>query len=237
MSVLEATAALAPDANGSNRKPTGPSTNGSHRSRLLVDRWLTDRGVQFRTKPQPGGMADLIACPFDESHGKNGETAIYQRDDGMLTAECKHNSCQGRRWQDYRDAIGKPDPQRHYAPPLQPTNKPTQSARSTQPLPAIPEGTVVLAGDRGNYGTVVADHGATCLVHFRSPDGHMTTKELPKSELRTQDGSALDPSAGVDIGPPVPLRSIVQAYPRLRPPVIDKLVRRGETVNIVADPK
>ena len=232
VSVLEATAALAPDVDPRSTTRPGASANGSHRSRLLVDRWLTDRGVQFRTKPQPGGTAYIITCPFDPSHGSNGETAIYQRDDGMLSFECKHSSCQGRKWVDARDKLGKPDPIRHYDPPLQPTSKPTG-----KPLPTLAPGTIVKAGDRGNYGEVVADHGETCTVHFRSPDGQQATKKLPKSQLRLQDGSPVDPSASVDIGSPVPLRSIVQAYPRLRPPVIDKLVRRGETVNIVADPK
>jgi len=63
-------------------------------------------------------------------------------------------------------------------------------------LSPIAPGTVVLAGDRGNYGTVVADNGTTCTVHFRSPEGQEATKELPKSELRTQDGTAIVQDAG-----------------------------------------
>ena len=41
----------------------------------------------------------------------------------------------------------------------------------------------------------------------------------------------------LDVGPPVPLCDIIAAHPRLRPPVIEGLVRRGETANIIAHPK
>lgn len=89
-----------------------PSGNG-HASRLDVAQWLTDRGVKHTTKAVDRGMAYIVPCPFDAAHGANGESAVVQRDDGLLTFECKHNSCQGRRWADYRDAIGRPNPQ-HY---------------------------------------------------------------------------------------------------------------------------
>ncbi len=41
----------------------------------------------------------------------------------------------------------------------------------------------------------------------------------------------------LDIGPPVALDTIITAHPRLRPPVIDGLLRQGETANIIASPK
>lgn len=91
-----------------------PSANGH---RLDVGRWLSDRRVEFRTKPVSGGTAYLVICPFDGNHGGNGETAVIQADTGLLTFDCKHNSCRGRRWADYRDAVGRPDGD-HYHPPL-----------------------------------------------------------------------------------------------------------------------
>lgn len=51
------------------------------------------------------------------SHGRNGESAVYQANNGLLTFECKHNSCSGQRWGDYKDAIGPPDAD-HWDPPL-----------------------------------------------------------------------------------------------------------------------
>lgn len=106
-----------------------------------------------------------------------------------------------------------------------------------KPLPPTPPGTLVRAGDRNNFGTVTADNGATCTVHFISPEGQAADVELPKSSLRKQDGSPLDPSAGVDIGPPVPVGQIIADHPRLRPVVVDGFLRRAEVGNIIADPK
>jgi hypothetical protein len=59
----------------------------------------------------------LEQCPFDSGHGGHGETAIYQAADGKLGADCKHNSCSGRGWQEFKTAIGPPDAD-HWDPPL-----------------------------------------------------------------------------------------------------------------------
>jgi hypothetical protein len=40
-----------------------------------------------------------------------------QATDGQLSAKCFHDSCQGRGWQEFKEAIGPPDPE-HYDPPL-----------------------------------------------------------------------------------------------------------------------
>ena len=112
-----------------------------------------------------------------------------------------------------------------------------KASTDPQQCQTIEPGTRVYATDKGNYGTVVADHGQSCTVHFCSPDGQEADVELPKSSLRTQDGFPIDPSAGIDIGPPVSLGKIIQTNPNLRPPVIDGLLRQGETMNIIAAPK
>ena len=65
--------------------------------------------IEFTKKPVRGGVAYLVQCPFDETHGGNGESAVIQADSGLLTYDCKHNSCQGRRWSDFREAVGAPD--------------------------------------------------------------------------------------------------------------------------------
>jgi hypothetical protein len=96
-----------------------PSTNGAHKSRLMVEKWLTDRGAAFRIKSQPDGKGRtvyvLAKCPFDASHG-DPDSCIMQAPDGKLSANCFHNSCQGRGWQAFKAAIGGPEP-RHYDPP------------------------------------------------------------------------------------------------------------------------
>ncbi len=87
--------------------------NGFDLRRLNVPRYLDHYRVPHKTKDVDGGTAYLVRCPHDQNHGGNGETAVYQASDGQLTFECKHNSCNGRRWADFRDAIGLPFPE-HY---------------------------------------------------------------------------------------------------------------------------
>ena len=55
----------------------------------------------------------------------------------------------------------------------------------------IEPGTRVYATDKGNYGTIVADHGESCTVHFRSPDGQEADVELPKSQLCDAAGAPM----------------------------------------------
>ena len=95
--------------------------NGCHESRLDVDRWLSDRGISHRRKDHPDGYGRTVfllnECPFDANHGSSGEVAIYQAPDGKMAAGCKHNSCTGRGWREFKERIGKPDAN-HYDPPL-----------------------------------------------------------------------------------------------------------------------
>ena len=115
---LEALAATAKQPD-----PARPSTNdnGQPRPRLDVPRWLNEKGQRFKVKDRPdthGRTVFLLEqCPFDSSHGPGKEVAIYQAPDGALAAACKHNSCTGKGWQQFKEAIGKPDGN-HYDPPL-----------------------------------------------------------------------------------------------------------------------
>ncbi len=70
----------------------------------------------------------------------------------------------------------------------------------------IDPGTIVVASDRRNKGTVIEDRGDSCLVRFVSPEGNTKEKELPKSKLRTADGEPLESTgdplrtfAGLDV--------------------------------------
>jgi len=168
---IQSVADLAPQTGA--KPATSTTGNGDGRSngrRLDVGRWLVARGVEFRTKPVDRGTAYLVPCAFDPNHGANGESAIVQADSGLLTYECKHNSCQGRRWADYRDAIGKPSDD-HYEPPIRRSGKNT-SQPSDRETPAaevsyrsVEPGTVVKATDKGeNYGDVVSDNGSSCTL-------------------------------------------------------------------------
>ncbi len=112
-----------------------------------------------------------------------------------------------------------------------PRKKPAKKPAASTALVLTP-GAKVYAGDRGNIGEIIEDRGANCLVHFVSPEGYTADKELPKSQLRSLDGKRLDGS-GV-ILEVMPATELVAQHPRLRPPVIDGLARKGETINIVS---
>jgi hypothetical protein len=105
-------------------KPKGGASASSQASGnggfpfLFVPDWLRDRGIEYRVKPQPDGRGRTVyvlkKCPFDAGHG-DPDSCIMQEPGGKLSAQCFHDSCQGRGWEAFRDAIGKPEPH-HYDP-------------------------------------------------------------------------------------------------------------------------
>jgi putative DNA primase/helicase len=119
--LLEALAAEVPakDAMPSHSL-RGDDGNGNYSSRLLVDRWLRDRGIVFRVKAEPDGKGRTIyvlqQCPFDPSH-TDPDACIMQDTHGKMSAQCFHNSCKGRGWQQFKETIGAPQ-RHHYDPPL-----------------------------------------------------------------------------------------------------------------------
>jgi len=194
--LIQEVADLAPDPNSNGHASgvigNGHSSNGDY-PRLDVARWLADRGVAFKTKKLPNATAYLIRSPFDQNHGANGEVAIVQRSDGLLTYEDKHNSGQQHTWKDVKEAIGKPDPEHYDRPPR--TAKTAASRSTTRPAASpmpVEVGTPVRARDRDNFGKVVQDCGASCLVQFVNPaTGDQATVDLPKTQLVGLDGKPL----------------------------------------------
>jgi hypothetical protein len=97
---------------GATHEANGHTGNGhAGGSRLDVARWLTDRGVAYRVKE--GDARDprvkfRIVCPFDPGHT---DAAVMQAPDGKLSAKCFHDSCAGRGWAAFKEAIGAPDPE------------------------------------------------------------------------------------------------------------------------------
>lgn len=113
--------------------PCRDAGNGNYTSRLLVERWLSDRGVVFRVKAEPDGKGRtvyvLAHCPFNLSHA-DPDACIMQEAHGKLSAQCFHNSCKGRGWQQFKEAIGVPQ-RHHYEPQLSatPSRKQTTAPR------------------------------------------------------------------------------------------------------------
>lgn len=99
----------------------------------------------------------------------------------------------------------------------------------------IDAGEMVRATDRGNIGEVISDNGESCTVLFVGEDGTMT-KEMSKSELQTMDGRSLQISASASFTP-IPFNQLLSENPELRPVLVDDILRKGETMNIIAAAK
>lgn len=98
------------------------------------------------------------------------------------------------------------------------------------------EGDRVIAGDRGNIGTVVQDDGGhSVTVTFVAKDGNTATKLLPRNELKS-----VDDANAKKIPKVFEVKSAwdaVEHPAKLRQCVIEGLARRGEVVNAVAATK
>jgi len=106
LTVLKATAALAPDRAQDTKAP-GPGPRRPSRRRrgvkndlgtLDVGRYLADHGIEYKTKTDAQGTMYVLArCLFDPSHGR-GEAAIVQNEGEPLRYQCFHDSCKHRTW-------------------------------------------------------------------------------------------------------------------------------------------
>lgn len=114
---LEGVAVLAPQ-DKQRSSTTTPGANG--KPRIDVVRYCADYGQTIREIKEEAGRTIFIleTCPFDENHGRNGETSIVQAAGGLTTFHCKHESCQSYRWQDFKARVGKLSPQ-HLEKPSQ----------------------------------------------------------------------------------------------------------------------
>jgi hypothetical protein len=69
-----------------------------------VEDFIAKYGIETRG-PQPyqdGRKWILKTCPFDTSHDEPS-AAIFELNSGVLGFNCKHNSCKGKRWSDFRN--------------------------------------------------------------------------------------------------------------------------------------
>jgi hypothetical protein len=138
-------APVAPPTPGPAPSSNRYAATGRQLHRLDVDRWLHDRGIDYRRKEGVDASGRtvylLIHCPFNNAHAGK-DAAILQGADGRMGFHCFHDGCAGRTWQDVKKAIGPPDPQ-HYNPPL-----PQRSAgRKSRPQPIKPNAAEHLATD------------------------------------------------------------------------------------------
>jgi hypothetical protein len=147
--LIAALAAEAPDSSPTKANIQSAPGGGAYTSRLLVDRWLTDRGVGFRVKPdldREGRTVYVLgACPFDPSHA-DPDACVMQAPDGKMSAQCFHNGCAGKGWQQFKEKIGRPQAH-HYDPPLAKSGG--RKSKNADPRPAAGPGGPPAAADRG----------------------------------------------------------------------------------------
>lgn len=178
-------------------RPSTPSTafggqgGGSRHLRLDVPRWLGDRGCEHSVGRTSDGrdLYRLNRCPFNDQHGARGETVVMQADNGRMSAKCQHDSCSGEGWQEFKQAIGQPEP--HHFGRAEGGDQQSASPRNCEARRLAP-GTCVRPSDRDNVGTVVSDDGQTVTVHFVSRNGQEATKPFSRDQLRLPDGRPLD---------------------------------------------
>ena len=85
----------------------------STRSRVLVDTYLQDNGIEFKIEHDGAVTKYMMECPFNPEHER---AYIGQFDTGAVFFKCSHNSCVNNNWQAVKNKIGKPDGD-HYDPP------------------------------------------------------------------------------------------------------------------------
>jgi putative DNA primase/helicase len=211
----ELIAALAAEAPPDQPPPPAgppPTTSRGSGPRLDVARWLLDRGVAFRVKPEPDAKGRtvyvLAVCPFDAAHA-DPDACVMQAPDGKLSAHCFHNGCTGRGWKAFKEALGPPDPD-HYDPPLRPSRRP----RRASPAPAA------------DLDKVPGD-GATSDESHTGPGAPLPTITGTKRQLPAVTADALAALVAANDPPTVLVRG--QVLTRLRdrdaedPPVLEPL--------------
>ena len=217
-------------AQAEKKSPSTTTTvqpNSGNPQSPVLERWLQRNFVAVLNREETSDATRFfIRCPGESAHtNPNADTdcCVTQDHTGRLGGKCVHNSCGMNSWAAIKDAIG-PITKEDF-PAAIPSKSPASHPTRFEP------GTLVKCGDRGNVGTVVSDNGgSTVSVHFVSPDGNEATVDIPRAEVNdaTENTSAMNIRSAA---------TLIKEFPEQRPYVIDGLVRRGETMNIISAPK
>lgn len=139
-------------AKGMDQRPKSRQrrSGGFDLGRFKVDEYLSHYSIPFNIKSdRDRTLYRLDRCLFDPSHSKN-EASIIQGEDGRVSYQCFHNSCQGKKWQEARAQISGAeklarfcenyDPARYKAKPAgSPFDRPKQDPGRLPVLPSPEE--------------------------------------------------------------------------------------------------
>lgn len=129
--------------------------------RMDVKAYLNDYGIEISRVKQDSGRTiyGLKHCIFNSEHSDN-ESAIIQADDGKLSYQCFHNSCQGRTWRAARERISGNDKLTRFFAGYRP-----QQIEQVQAEPAAFSNTSstlqfpdVMSGIAGNFANLYAEY-------------------------------------------------------------------------------
>lgn len=106
---------------------------------LLFPAFLRRLGIEYKPSKGPKGDIYQIDCPFDPNH-KKPDAYVGQMPSGALTFHCSHNSCADRKWREFTDQVGKPEPDEWDPPFSKPTvQNPPPKTEQTKPQPEAPK--------------------------------------------------------------------------------------------------
>lgn len=89
-----------------------PPARSGRKGDFDLREWLKRHNIEVKRETKKTDFTVFeVPCPFDASHGEHGEVAVFQQDSGKLGFKCHHNTCAGKGWQEYRQAI-EPDAKR-----------------------------------------------------------------------------------------------------------------------------
>ena len=232
---VEALRAVAAMTEPTTKSVSRPVSTGAQSSwpdrRLIVPNYLRDAGVEFREETK-GEFTNYVLkeCPFNPDH-QTPDSFLTQGSRGGISFKCSHNSCSHQNWQTLQAHWGKPKSE-HWDPPY--PNRPAATASMVAPFL---EGDRVKCGDRGNFGTVVQDDGGPMVsVHFVAKDGNECTKELPRAEVKSLDGTANGTAQPKELIFHDAWQGAFKP-PQMRECIIEGLLRRGEVGNFIASTK
>jgi len=85
-------------------------------SRLKVPEFLQRMCIEFKENHRGGKETYQIDCPFDPNH-KSPDAYVGLMESGAIVFHCSHDSCEGNKWQQFKEHVGVPLPE-EFDPPL-----------------------------------------------------------------------------------------------------------------------
>lgn len=224
--LLEELASESPSASATT---TINTDNGCKPGSFDVEAFMREHSLSVRATHERNGTTFWVLdeCPWNSDH-RDKSAFIGRRATGHLIAGCKHDSCNGKGWHDLRAKLDPAWAERRAK--WEQGNGSKSGSQKATPNGGQPEHDPSEApcfdDDSGNY------------FLDKQRRGEAKHNSSVGSGFGNVDDEPADQAA--DAEPPFgprPVGELLAAYPKLRPPVIDGLLRQGETANVIAAPK